>query len=103
MGDYADDIIEGVVCESCGGYVNDNVDRFAEAVPGFSVQCRECRRRDPSQLERDLREARPARGDARVNALAVACQECGAGIGKRCRTPNGKARKRGPHAVRLDQ
>ena len=43
MGDISEAILDGVMCEHCGAWIEDNVERFGVEVPGFPVACPGCR------------------------------------------------------------
>ena len=63
MGDVADAILEGDLCQGCGVYIGPG--------NGYPRWCKQCRSREPSrQKQRELRKVHP-------NARTIPCPGCG--------------------------
>ena len=51
MGEVAEMILEGTLCEECGVEIPDNLERFGTSVPGFTVKCPACRAEEEQERE----------------------------------------------------
>ncbi|MDB5848204.1 MAG: hypothetical protein JWP29_1956 [Rhodoferax sp.] len=64
MGEAAEDILDGTVCEGCGVFFDDILNN--SPAPGFPRKCDQCA---PGQTHQHKRR--------QPNSLAVACPGCG--------------------------